>query len=105
MVCSVDCWRTGVLLSGTWLVPKQMCVCMLEMHVSLHTQSHVSDRVAAKCHCVSAKTNRLNEKQLLGQRARKWERDGGGAARTKHTAPLSPTRGLQGHTVPLCPVA
>lgn len=44
-------------------------VCMRGACVSAHT--HVGKCVAAKCHCVSAKTNRLNEKQLLGQGERK----------------------------------
>lgn len=60
--------------------------------------------VAAKCHCVSAKTNRPNEKQLLGQRARKWgrqrPRDGGDPARPNTLTPLSLSHGLWRYTVP-----
>lgn len=61
------------------------------------------ERVAAKCRRAPAKTNRLNEKQLLGQRER--GRDGGEQARPNTLTPLSLSRGLKGDTVPLCPIA
>lgn len=66
-------------------------------------RARTPERVAAKCRRVPAKTNRLNEKQLLGQRER--GRDGGEQARPNTLTPLSLSQGLKGDTVPLCPIA
>lgn len=66
-------------------------------------RARMPKRVAAKCRRVPAKTNRLNEKQLLGQRER--GRDGGEQARPNTLTPLSLSHGLKGDTVPLCPIA
>lgn len=66
-------------------------------------RARTPERVAAKCCREPAKTNRLNEKQLLGQRER--GRDGGEQARPNTLTPLSLSHGRKGDTVPLCPTA
>lgn len=73
VVCSADRWRLEALLSGTWSRPKQTqkCACVCVRDACVSARARAGECVAAKCHCVPAKTNRLNEKQLLGQRARK----------------------------------
>ena len=75
VVCSADRWRLEALLSGTWSLPRQtkkcVCACMCVRDACVSARAHAGERVAAKCHCVPAKTSRLNEKQLLGQRGRK----------------------------------
>lgn len=88
-------WSLAFRGSGKWhLVTAKtnkswVCACVRDACAS--ARAHAGERAAAKCHCVAAKTNRLNEKQLLGQRARKWVRervrDGGDPGQAKHTDP------------------
>lgn len=105
LVCLADCWRLEVLVSGTWSLPKQtrLGTCACRRCVRTCACTRAPERVAAKCRRVPAKTNRLNEKQLLGQRER--GRDGGEQARPNTLTPLSLSHGLKGDTVPLCPIA
>lgn len=95
VVCSADPRRLEALVSGTLPLPKQTKPGRARVSATrVRPRAHMrGERAAAKWQCVSAKTNRLNEKQLPGQRARKgasgrWS----GPGQAKHTDPaVSPT--------------